>query len=307
MDLPDLFPGFATESIATPEARIFVRLGGEPSAPPLVLLHGYPQTHVMWAGIAADLARHFRVVVPDLRGYGASEIVAALPDSAQMSKRAMARDIVALMAALGHDRFAVAGHDRGGRVGYRLALDHPDRVSRLVVLDIVPTAEMWAGMNAAFAMKVYHWQFLAQPRPLPETLISAAPLVYLDHTLASWTATNSLAAFGPRALAHYRAAFLQPERVAATCEDYRAGWQVDRRIDEADRAAGRRIGCPMLVLWGNAGIPADTPDPEASPLAIWRRWADDVRGTAIDSGHFLAEENPGATLDRLVPFLLAAD
>ncbi|MDR3376269.1 MAG: alpha/beta hydrolase [Ancalomicrobiaceae bacterium] len=307
MDLPDLFPGFTAEVINTGPVKLFARVGGAADAPPLVLLHGYPQTHVMWAGIAGDLALKFRVVVPDLRGYGQSGIADIEPDSAQMSKRAMAGDIVALMAALGHARFALVGHDRGARVGYRLALDYPGHVSRLAVLDIVPTLDMWQGMDADYGMRTYHWFFLAQPRPMPETLIAAQPIAYLEHTLASWTALKSLDAFTAPALEHYRANFARPERVAACCEDYRAGWLIDRRLDEADRAAGRTIGCPVLALWGGAGFPAERTSAageEASPLTIWRQWADQVSGHAIDAGHFVVEENAGETLDRLLPFLI---
>jgi haloacetate dehalogenase len=297
MDLPDLFPGFTTEVINTGAVKLFARVGGSADAPPLVLLHGYPQTHVMWAGIAGELARRFRLVIPDLRGYGQSGIAEIEPDSAQMSKRAMAADIVALMAGLGH-----------ARVGYRLALDHPGNLTRLAVLDIVPTLSMWQGMDALYGMRAYHWFFLAQPRPMPETLIAAAPIAYLEHTLASWTARKSLDAFAPQALEHYRANFARPERIAACCEDYRAGWLVDRRLDEADRAAGRTIGCPVMALWGGAGFPAErtgAESEEASPLTIWRQWADGVSGHPIDAGHFIVEENPAETLDRLMPFLSA--
>jgi haloacetate dehalogenase len=219
----------------------------------------------------------------------------------------MARDVVAVMRALGHERFAVVGHDRGGRVGYRLALDDPGRVERLAVLDIVPTHAMWRGLDAKLAMKVYHWLFLAQPAPLPETLIGDKSDFYLEHTIASWTRDRSLAAFAPEALQHYRASFRQPERVHAACEDYRAGRTCDLDADEADAAAGRRIACPVLALWGAAGIPgAGMPDETAGPLDIWRDWAEDVRGAAIQSGHFVCEENPEATLAALLPFLKGA-
>ncbi|MDR3494137.1 MAG: alpha/beta hydrolase [Ancalomicrobiaceae bacterium] len=308
MELPDLFPGFATETVDIGAVKLFARIGGSVDAPPLVLLHGYPETHVMWAGIAGELARQFRVVIPDLRGYGMSGIAELEPDSAQMSKRAMAADIVALMARLGHARFALVGHDRGARVGYRLALDFSGKLTRLAVLDIVPTIAMWQGMDAQYGMRAYHWFFLAQPRPLPEMLIAAAPVAYLEHTLASWTAGKSLEAFAPAALEHYRAAFLQPERIAATCEDYRAGWAVDRLLDAADHAAGRTIACPVMALWGGAGFPAErtgAAGEEASPLSIWRQWADQVSGHSIDAGHFVVEENRQETLDRLMPFLHA--
>jgi haloacetate dehalogenase len=289
------FAGFAAHDIALGEATIFARVGG--SGPPLLLLHGYPQSHLMWARVAPTLAEKFTVVAMDLRGYGRSSVPASRAGE-RYTKRLMAQDAVDLMAKLGYETFAVVGHDRGGRVAYRLALDHPAKVTRLAVLDIVPTGEMWAGMDAARAMTVYHWMFLAQPEPLPETLISAAPLAYLDHTLASWTGDVSLNSFAPDALAAYRAAFRDPVRVHATCEDYRAGATLDRAHDEADRAAGRKIAAPLLALWGARGIPAKG----ESPLDVWRRWADNVRGHGMDAGHFLPEEAPEATARALMQF-----
>ena len=289
------FAGFAEHEISAGEATIYARAGG--AGPPLVLLHGYPQSHLMWAKVAGALASRFTVVAADLRGYGRS----SAPDSAKgerYTKRVMAKDVIALMSALGHERFAVAGHDRGGRVAYRLALDHPDRVTKLAVLDIVPTGEMWAGMDAARAMTVYHWMFLAQPAPFPETLISAAPAAYFDHTIASWTADQSVKSFAPDALAAYRAAFHDPARVHASCEDYRAGATIDRALDDADRAAGRKIAAPLLALWGAKGIPARG----ESPLEVWRRWAVHVSGMGLDCGHFLPEEAPEATAKALNDF-----
>lgn len=289
------FAGFSASDFALGEATIHARVGG--SGPPLLLLHGYPQSHLMWARVAPTLAERFTVVVPDLRGYGRSSAPPS-HNGERYSKRVMAKDAVALMSALGHDTFALAGHDRGGRVAYRLALDYPEVVAKIAVLDIVPTWEMWTGMDAARAMTVYHWMFLAQPEPLPETLISAAPQVYLDHTLASWTAARSLASFAPEALEAYRAAFRDPARVHATCEDYRAGATIDRALDEADRAAGRKITAPLLALWGGTGIPARG----ESPLDVWRRWAVNVSGQAIEGGHFLPEEAPEATAAALAAF-----
>ncbi len=211
------------------------------------------------------------------------------------------------MTSLGHERFAVAGHDRGARVAYRLALDHPQALSCLAVLDIVPTYDMWHNFTVALAMKIYHWLFLAQPNPLPEMLIERQPIAYLDYTLASWTKAKDLSAFADAALAEYRLHYATPEHVHATCNDYRAGQTCDLADDEADRAAGRRIACPMLVLWGDAGIPAqnDSTVETADPLSIWREWCPNVMGAGIDSGHFVAEENPAATLAHLLPFLIA--
>jgi haloacetate dehalogenase len=295
-DLADLYPGFESRWIGTSIGRMFARSGG--SGPPLLLLHGYAQTNVMWHRVVPALAEHFTVVVPDLPGYGWSVAPLASDDHEPYSKRGMAAVMVELMEELGFVRFGLAGHDRGGRVAYRLALDHPGRVERLATLDIIPTYDMWHGMDHTFAMKVWHWLFLAQPAPLPETLIGKAPLEYWNLKSASWTKAKSLACFDPRALAHYHAFFQDPSRIHATCEDYRAGATSDLAHDEADRAAGNKIGCPTLVLWGSAGIPSET----ASPLATWRQWANDVRGEAIDSGHFLCEENPDATAAALLAF-----
>ncbi len=291
----DLFPGFAARDFALGDVTIHARIGGV--GPPLVLLHGYPQSNAMWRNVAPGLAERFTTIVPDLRGYGLSSIPASHGGEGY-SKRVMGADVVALMRALGHERFRVAGHDRGGRVAYRLALDHPDRVEKLAVLDIVPTGEMWSGMDAARAMAVYHWLFLAQPEPLPETLIARSSREYLDHTLACWTATKSLDCFGEAALASYRAAFANPARIHASCEDYRAGATLDRAADGADAAAGRRIVAPLLALWGEHGIPAA----DANPLDAWRRWAADVRGHGITGGHFLPEEAPEPTRRALLEF-----
>ena len=206
---------------------------------------------------------------------------------------------VKVMAALGHVRFSLVGHDRGARVGYRLALDHPGRLDKLAVIDIVPTLEVWRGMDAIRAMKMYHWLFLAQPAPIPENMIAPAPLAWLDHTLASWTADHSLRAFDARAMAHYRASFNDPSRIHAACEDYRAGATIDRALDEIDHKAGHKIQPPVLVLWGAHGFPAQG----RSPLDVWRDWCKDVRGQAIDCGHFLPEEAPDETLAALLAFL----
>jgi len=299
-DMTDLFRGFEQRRVPGDGADIFLRLGG--SGPPLLLLHGFPQTHAMWHRLAGPLAESFTLVIPDLRGYGLSTGPENNADGYAFSKRAMGRDFLAVMASLGHERFAVAGHDRGARVAYRMALDRAEAISTLAVLDIVPTFAMWHGMDHKLAKAVYHWPFLAQPFPLPETLIGANPVYYLDWTMASWTKARDLSAFDAAALAEYRLHYASPETIRATCNDYRSGASYDLAADEADRAAGRRIACPTLALWGTAGIPGDID----GPLAIWREWCDDVRGGAIDSGHFLAEENPEATLAQLVPFLTRA-
>lgn len=291
-----MFEGFETRQVPGDGAEISCRIRGD--GEPLLLLHGYPQTGAMWAGVAPDLADRFTVVVPDLRGYGHS----SSPDSTggeNYTKRAMARDMVAVMRALGFERFRLAGHDRGGRVAYRLALDHPQAVERLALLDIIPTIEMWERVDARRAVSSYHWSFLAQPNPMPERLIAGDPVFYLDHTLASWTRGKSTAPFASEALAEYRKCFSRPGGIHGPCEDYRAGATLDPEHDRGDREAGRRIACPTLVLWGSEGTPASSGD----VLAIWRDWAEDVRGEAIESGHFLVEEAPDETLRALRDFL----
>lgn len=300
MTTADLYPGFASHWIETSQCKIFARSSGK--GPPLLLIHGFPQTNVMWHRIAPALAEHFTLIIPDLPGYGWSGAPEADETHAPYTKRAMAAVLVEAMESLGHVHFRCVGHDRGARVGARMALDHPGRLHSLAVLDIVPTHEMWRTMDAKRAMKVYHWTFLAQPAPMPEKLIAADPEMWLDHTIASWTLAGDLSAFDARVMAHYRAFFRDPSRIHATCEDYRAGATTDLALDEADFAAGRRIEVPLFALWGEKGIPAEG----ASPLDVWKQWGRDVSGAGIASGHFVAEENPGATLAALLPFLKRA-
>jgi haloacetate dehalogenase len=295
----DLFPGFATRRIATPSGEIFARVGG--SGPPLLLMHGYPQTHVCWHKIAPQLAEHVTLVLPDLRGYGASHCPPGDAEHLLYSKRAMAAEMREVMRGLGHERFMVGGHDRGGRVAYRLALDHPEAVTACLPIDILPTAEMWARMRAPQAIGSYHWAFLAQPSPMPETLIGADPAFYVRHTLSSWTADKTLNCFDPAALAAYETALMPRERIHAVCEDYRAGATFDRVLDEQDRAEGRLIKCPTYFLWGSDYIGKG----HAAPLDVWRTWADNVEGQEISSGHFLAEENPAGTAAALIGFIVS--
>ncbi|MBK1869444.1 alpha/beta fold hydrolase [Aestuariivirga sp. YIM B02566] len=295
--MSDLFPNTREHRVETGGAEIFARIGGE--GPPLLLLHGYPQTHAMWHAVAPALMAHHTCVMPDLRGYGFSSCPANTQDNRPYSKRVMAEDMRVLMRGLGHERFAVVGHDRGARVGYRMALDHRSTVTRLALIDIMSTWDMWHGFSVALAMKTYHWLFLAQPHPLPEMLIEPAPIGFLDYTMARWTKAKDLSAFAPAALAEYRLHFATPEHIHATCNDYRAGQSIDLADDEADLTAGHKIACPLLVLWGDSGIPGDAGDPSAS----WRRWANQVKTGIVAGGHFLAEENPQATLAHLLPFL----
>ncbi|HEY7601129.1 MAG TPA: alpha/beta hydrolase [Methylomirabilota bacterium] len=292
-----LFPGFRQERLRTRETEIHAVVGGQ--GPPVLLLHGYPQTHACWHRLAPALASRFTVVCPDLRGYGDSGRPPSDPEHRAYAKRAMAQDQADVMGRLGFERFAVVGHDRGGRVAYRLALDRPERVTRLAVLDMVPTLETWARMDRSSALGTYHWLFLAQPADLPERLIGSDPDYFLRWTLRSWAARPD--AFDARALAEYQRAFRDPDVVHATCEDYRAGATADLADDAADRDR-RRIECPVLALWGARRASGRDWD----PVAIWRDWARDVRGQAIPCGHFLPEEAPAETLAALEPFLLAA-
>lgn len=296
--LADLFPGFAERRFKTDGAEIFARVGG--SGPPLLLLHGYPQSHVCWHKVAPALAQSFTLVIPDLRGYGDSTGPAGDPEHRGYSKRAMANDFVAVMKALGHERFGVVCHDRGGRVGYRLTLEHPERVQRLATLDIVTTLDAWTDINMENAVGRFHWPFLARPAPFPETMIGRDPVFFLDYLLAQWTRARDLSAFDPRALAHYRHHFSKPSVIHASCEDYRAGAGCDPAFDAADRMAGRQITCPMLALWGGERKHGFV----NKPLETWRPWCPHVKGEPVESGHFLPEEAPEATLAVLMPFLL---
>ena len=288
-----MFEGFSTRTVAAERADIHLRLGGD--GPPLLLLHGYPQTSAMWHRVAPGLARRFTVVAADLRGYGGSARPPSDPAHLAYSKRAMGADMVQVMAELCFDAFAVAGHDRGGRVGYRMALDQPAVVARLAVLDIVPTHVMWQRMDARFAMATYHWLFLAQPDGLPETMIGADPGWWVRESLRRWAADPG--AFAPEAVEEYVRCFSDPAAIHASCEDYRAGATVDDEHDAADLGR-RRIACPVLALWGEAGIARRAED----PLAAWRPWCDNLRGHGVPGGHFLPEEAPAETLAALEAF-----
>ena len=298
-DLADLFPGYKSEWINTRSGRIFARVGG--NGPPLLLLHGFSETHVMWHRVAPQLAERFTVIVADLPGYGWSDMPESDEQRTPYTKRAMAKTLVEAMEQLGHVHFALAGHDRGGRVSYRLALDHPGRLSKLAVLDNLPTYDYWERMDWRYALKIYHWTFLAQPNPLPETLILGSPDFFLKQKMASQTKSKTLDAIDRRALEHYLAPFRDPSRVHAMCEDYRAGAGADYAYDKADHDAGNKITIPLLALWGDVGIATAA----ATPLDTWKTWATDVRGMPIDSGHFLCEENPDATAKAMLEFFSA--
>ena len=290
-----MFEGFRSGRLRRGEnVEIFYRTGG--SGPPLLLLHGYPQTHVIWHLVAPLLAQDFTLVLPDLRGYGASSGPPPDPQHRNYAKRTMAADMVALMTSLGHDRFALAGHDRGGRVGYRLALDHPARVTRFAAIDIIPTIDVWEEMDAAKALATYHWPFLAVPAPLPERLIGNDPEFFVTHLLARWA--GDVGRLSAQAVAAYVAQFRNPATVAATCEDYRAGAFADWEDDRADRDAGRKLACPVLALWSRGYLG----DKASSPAGLWRRWADNVSEVALDCGHFIPEEEPERTAAALRAF-----
>jgi haloacetate dehalogenase len=294
------FEDFEARPVDVGGLRLFVRTGGRPGAPALLLLHGYPQTHALWRRVAQRLAPRFRLVLADLRGYGDSDTPPDAPGHAQQSKRAMAADMAALMRGLGHERYFVAGHDRGGRVAHRLALDHPQAVARLAVLDIAPTLDMYERTDLHFARAYYHWFFLVQPAPHPERMIGADPLAYLHWKIGGW-GSQGLSIFEPRALAEYERCFSRPEVIHGSCEDYRASIGIDLEHDRASRAAGQRIACDTLALWGERGVVHAL----FEPLALWQAQCDGrVGGRAMPCGHYIAEELPDETARALQAFFL---
>ena len=288
--MSDLFPGYEQRRITAAGVGINCMVGGQGAA--LLLLHGYPQTLACWHRVAPALREAFTVVIPDLPGYGDSDFVEPDVDNRRYAKRQSAIIMAELMRNLGHDRFALVGHDRGGRVAYRLALDRPELVSRLALFDITPTIETWEAMRWSDAIAEFHWPLLAQEGGLPERLIEGDPDFFLRYLMGRWASDTSR--IDPRALADYLRCFRRPTTIKATCADYRAGATVDAEDDEADRQTGRRIACPLLVLWG---------DSRPDLLPVWRRWAGNVRGEGLQCGHFLQEEAPAEVLARLLPFL----
>ncbi|MDZ7840967.1 MAG: alpha/beta hydrolase [Gammaproteobacteria bacterium] len=275
-----------------------VWIGGD--GPPVLLLHGYPQTHATWLHVAPVLAQRFTVVAPDLRGYGASDAPDDDDGHTVFSKREMAADQVAIMSQLGFHEYTVVGHDRGARVTYRMALDYPERVTRLCSLDVVPTYDTWAGFDHESGLGTFHWTFLAQPSPLPETMIGHDPVYFLRWLLRRWAAPGF--EFDAAAMREYERAFSRPEVIAATCADYRAGATTDLAHDREDRETGRKIACPLLCLWGEKEGFAEQGG--RTPLDIWRDWcAGPVSGKSVASGHFLPEEAPDAVLESLTSFL----
>jgi haloacetate dehalogenase len=291
-----MFEGFETRELPTDRGPIFARVGGD--GPPLLLLHGYPQTHLMWHAAAPLLAERFTVVAADLAGYGKSVHPTPAPDHVPHSKRAMGLDMAQAMASLGHERFAVAGHDRGGRVAYRMALDDPDRLSALAVLDIVPTAEVWARADDRLGLGYWHWGFLAQPAPLPERLIGGDPEAFFEYHARRMGIGGVPDRYPPEVMEAYRRQLDDPSAIQGFCEDYRAGATIDRRLDEADR--GRQIECPVLCLWGTRGA---LPLLYEDVLEVWRPWARDLTGRGVEASHFLAEEEPAEVVRELIEFL----
>jgi haloacetate dehalogenase len=275
-----LIEGFERRRAPGDGIEIDALVGG--FGPPLLLLHGFPQTRMCWRSVAMALADSFTVVVPDLRGYGRSDKPIGGGDHSAYSKRTMARDQIATMASLGFERFNLAGHDRGGRVAYRLALDHPEAVSKLAVLDIIPTADVWRSLDADAAVKMWHWPFLAQPESLPERMIAGDPEFFLSWMLGRHNTDGF--AYPAESLADYLACGRDPDSIHGYCEDYRAGFTIDRALDEADRGK-RRIAAPLLALWGATGNVA-----KSDPVGTWRMWADEVQGQELPGGHFVPEE-----------------
>lgn len=291
-----LFPNFrALQVEVDPTVTINAIVGG--SGPPLLLLHGHPQTHAIWHRVAPRLAEHFTIVACDLRGYGESSKPQGAPDHANYSKRAMAADMVAVMQSLGFATFRVLAHDRGARVAHRLAQDHPQAVERMALLDIAPTLAMYEQTSDTFARAYWHWFFLIQPAPLPERLIEADPAAYVRDVMGKRSA--GLAPFDPRALAEYQRCLALPGAAHGICEDYRAAATIDLEHDRVDRDAGRRLALPLMVLWGEQGVVGRCFD----PLAEWQRVAADVQGGALPCGHYIAEEAPDMLLERVLPFL----
>lgn len=289
---------FTARRVAVGGTEIHVLLRPNPGKPALLLLHGYPETHAMWHKLAPLLAADFALVIPDLRGYGDSGKPPSLPEAANQSKRAMAQDMAELMTALGHAHFHAAGHDRGARVLHRLCLDHPARVASACIMDIAPTLTTFALTDQALATAYFHWFFLIQAAPLPERMIAADPASWLKGCLSRWSVGND-AAFSAEAVAEFVRCFTNPDAIRASCDDYRAAAGIDLAHDAAD--AQQRIEVPLLVLWGARGFVGRNYD----VLALWREKARDVRGSALDCGHFLPEELPAETAAAMREFLAA--
>ena len=289
-----MFTGFTQKRLRANGVDIHALMAG--SGPPLLLLHGYPQSHLIWHRVAPVLAKQFTVVATDLRGYGLSEKLAGLPDHSNYSKRAMAQDQVEVMRQLGFDSFHLCGHDRGGRVSHRLAVDHPDAVKKLMLLDISPTLTMYEQTNMDFARSYWWWFWLIQPAPFPEDMVAAAPEIFLKKKIG-W-GHGGLSAFTEETYAAYLSYVSDPATMHAMCEDYRASASIDLEHDRADRASGRKISCPVNVLWGEFGVV----NRSFNPLEDWRRVADHVQGRTVPCGHYVPEEVPEELLREMLNF-----
>ncbi len=292
-----MFAGFTEQHVPTDRGSVFARVGGD--GPPLLLLHGYPQTHLMWHAAAGLLAEQHTVVVVDLPGYGASFRPTPERDHAPHSKRTLAVDLMQVMRELGHESWAVAGHDRGGRIAYRMALDHPTRITAAAAFDVVPTGDVWARADAQLSLLYWHWSFLAQPAPLPERLINADPGAFFDYHVKALGIGRTPGRYPESLITAYRELLDDPSTVEAICEDYRAGATLDREHDDADRGK-RRIECPLLLLWSSRGA---LPRLYGDVLEVWRPWADSVTGRGLDATHFLVEDQPEEVAQEILALL----
>ena len=293
-----MFEGFVDRFVDAERGKLFARIGGTGS--PVLLLHGYPQSHVMWHAVVDALTGEHTVVVADLPGYGSSFRPTPTADHSAHSKRALSSDLVQMMGALGFDEFAVAGHDRGGRVAYRMALDNPERITAVAAFDVVPTGEVWTRADAALALIYWHWSFLAQPAPLPEALINANPDAFFDLHVRALGLGRKQGNYPSELMATYRALLDDPTVVEGICEDYRAGAGIDRMHDDADKATGKHITCPTLVLWSAGGA---LPKLYGDVLEVWHPWAQEVRGRGLDASHFLVEDQPDLVAEELLSLL----
>ncbi|MBC8746347.1 haloacetate dehalogenase [Paraburkholderia sp. WC7.3g] len=294
-----MFDGFEAVTVDTGESKIFLRTSG--SGVPLLLLHGFPETHLMWREVASLLAKQYTIVCPDLRGYGNSGCPNSSFNHEPYSKRALARDMINVMRQIGHDHFSVAGHDRGARVGHRMALDFPDQILHFAAFDILPTEVMWDNADARFALSFWPWSLLSQPSPLPERLISAAPEAVVNDALDCWGTKGET--FSQEVREAYVDALRDPVRVHAICEEYRAAATIDREHDRSDIASGKKIMCPLLVVWSKHGGIESWYQEHGGPLELWRKFAHTVQGHAIDGGHFFPEELPTETASILHEFI----
>ena len=291
-----MIEGFTKSTVRCNGVDLSVHRAGQGT--PLILIHGFPQNHMCWERVAPQFSLHHDVIIPDLRGYGESEAPPNETGNSTYSKRTMAQDMADLLTKFAIRRANVLGHDRGARVAYRFALDHPKRLGKLGIIEIVPTADFWASWTADLAIAAYHWTFLAQPAPLPERMIGADPTAFVDWTLAQWTQSKSLDTFSQAALESYRNQAQDPTRVHAMCSDYRAGASFDRALDEEDKIVGKQIAAPLRLLYGAHGFPAKS----GNAVEVWQRWAQRVEASVCDSGHFVMEENPHAVLTAFENF-----